>query len=207
MIPVNRIDPSGHSALGCLSDLLGMAGMIPVIGRAFDVANLLVLMADGRWGEMAFALAAIALPVTIAHLKGAARYGRFADDAVEDAASAARGLSRYGGGFSPEANVAGGTMWTSAGDISQNDFASLVNSGMMKRDVSIISGVHGTVDGAVIADTSLYLDDVRRFGHLPGVTVHNLSDLAPEQISQILNGPGTTIGGFCNSGVCLGPFK
>jgi hypothetical protein len=122
-------------------------------------------------------------------------------------ASASRGLSNLGGVFSSQANGAGGTVATSVGDISQNDVAPLVNSGMYRGDVNIITGVHGLADGTTVADASLYDADVARFGDLAGVVVHNLPDMAPGQISDLLNGEGTTIGAFCNSAACLAPFR
>ncbi len=126
--------------------------------------------------------------------------------AAEETAGA-RGLSGLGGVFSSETNTAGGTIWTSVGDISQNDVAPLVNSGMYNGEVNIISGVHGAVSGSTTADLSLYEADVARFGNLPGVNIYNFREMAPGEISGLLNGPGTTIGGFCNSGACLAPFR
>lgn len=56
-------------------------------------------------------------------------------------------------------------------------------------------------------DLSLYEADVVRFGNLPGVNVYNFNELSPEELNGLLNGPGTTIGAFCNSGACLAPFR
>ena len=104
-------------------------------------------------------------------------------------------------------NAAGGEVWTSVGDIAQKDFATYVNSGLYKGNVNIISGVHGTAAGTTMADISLFEADVARFGNLPGVKVFNFPQMAPGQISNVLRSSDTTIGGFCNSGACLAPFK
>jgi len=76
-----------------------------------------------------------------------------------------------------------------------------------KGDVNIISGVHGYPSGITKPDLSLYEADVARFGNIPGVTVHDFSKLTPSEIKGLLNGSGTTIGGFCDSGACLTPFE
>jgi hypothetical protein len=126
---------------------------------------------------------------------------------VANSADSARGLSKLGGIFSSTTNEAGGTVWTSAGKISQNDFAGIVNGELMQgKNVNIISGVHGDVNGTIAAiDRQMYLDDVVTFGEIPGVTVHHYPDLTSQRISELLTGTDTTIGGFCNSGVCLAP--
>ena len=120
------------------------------------------------------------------------------------AAADSRGLSNLGGIFSSTSNEAGGRVWTSTGTISENDFTTIVNSELMQgKNVNIISGVHGSPDGSLILDLSMYIDDVKAFSRIPGVKVYNYSDLTPQQINTLLKGLDTTIGGFCNSGACL----
>jgi hypothetical protein len=119
----------------------------------------------------------------------------------------ARGLSELGGVLTSETNTAGGRIVTSTGLINQNDIAPFVNSGLYRGNVNIITGVHGDIGGVVRADLSLYQADVARFGNLPGVTVYNFPEMTSGQINSLLNGPGTTIGGFCNSGACLAPYR
>lgn len=53
------------------------------------------------------------------------------------------------------------------------------------------------------ADFSLFAADVVKFGNLPGVTVHNIATMTKSQIGNVLNKPGTVIGGFCDSGAYL----
>ena len=119
-----------------------------------------------------------------------------------------RGLSNLGGIIEETGvNSAGGRIFTSTGDIAQKDFAGIVNGGLTRGDqVSILTGAHGAADGSLIADASMYADDLRAFGDLPGVHVYNVASMTPAEIGTVLNGPGTIIGGFCNSGACLAPF-
>ncbi len=72
--------------------------------------------------------------------------------------------------------------------------------------VNIISGVDGYAEGTWAANPGFYEADAAQFGNLPGVNVYNFPDMTPGQINEFLNGPGTTIGAFCNSGVCLAPY-
>src|SRR5208282_2066444 len=108
--------------------------------------------------------------------------------------------------FSSQTNAVGGTIVTSSGTINQNDFAGYVNTGMYVGDVNIISGVHGNPNGSTINDSSLYEADLERFGIYPGVNVYNFPNMTSGQISALLNGGGTTIGGFCNSCAVLTPY-
>jgi RHS repeat-associated protein len=126
-----------------------------------------------------------------------------------DGGKSERGLNNQGGMISEDGlNAAGGRLYMSSGTITQNDFAGIVNSGLMRGDqVHIFTGTHGFPDGSMRPDGSMFEDDVARFGGIPGVTVHDLPSMTPAAIRQVLEGPGTIIGGFCNSSVCLAPFK
>ena len=81
-----------------------------------------------------------------------------------------------------------------------------MGAALYNGDVNILSGVHGLENGSMIAEPSFYEADVARFGNISGVTVHDITTMTPGQIGGVLNGPGTTIGAFCNSGACLAPF-
>lgn len=105
-------------------------------------------------------------------------------------------------------NAAGGRIFTATGTINQNDVASIVNSGLIRGDdVHIFTGAHGSASGSLTVDMGLFVDDAALFGDIPGVHIHNLPSMPDSEIREILNGPGTIIGGFCNSGACLAPFS
>ena len=65
------------------------------------------------------------------------------------------------------------------------------------------SGVHGLPDGSMLSDLSMYEYDAATLGQHEGVRVFNVAEMSPGEISDVINGPGTIIGGFCNSGACL----
>lgn len=127
---------------------------------------------------------------------------------------AGRGLSDLGGIFSKEENAVGGTVVTSQGLIKQPDFEGYINSAMAQgKDVNILTGAHGRADGFMEYDSSMTADDIQRFGHMEGVAVYDIGRLiemgaaGEAQIRAMLRSTATTIGGFCNSGACLAPFR
>lgn len=124
------------------------------------------------------------------------------------ATNSGRGLSDFGGVIEQTGtNAAGGRVFTSTGGISQNDFAGIVNNGLMRgEEVTILSGAHGGANGSLVADASMFADDVAEFGMMPGVRVLDVTKMTAEEIRAALNGSGTIIGGFCNSGACLAPY-
>lgn len=120
-----------------------------------------------------------------------------------------RGLSNLGGVIEETGtNAPGGRLFTATGPINQNDFAGMVNSGLMRGDdVHILTGAHGFPDGSIVADVGLLANDVARFGSMPGVRIHDLPSMSPAQMREGLSSPGSIIGGFCDSGACLAPYR
>ncbi|MBV9100382.1 MAG: hypothetical protein JO198_04980 [Candidatus Dormibacteraeota bacterium] len=126
------------------------------------------------------------------------------------AAEGARGsLNAFGGIIEQTGtNAAGGRIFTSTGTIFQSDFTSIVENAVNYGgdQVNILSGVHGLPNGEMVPERAFYEADLERFGGLNGVTVHNIPEMTDEQISDVLQRPGTVVGGFCNSLVCLSRF-
>jgi hypothetical protein len=119
-----------------------------------------------------------------------------------------RGINRFGGVVSSTGNTAGGVVVTAEGSVQGVDFAGHVNAGLMRGGpVNILSGVHGSEAGIMTADAAIFAEDVAMFGRMEGVTIHDTASLSAAEVGGMLNGPGTTIGAFCNSGACLAPFS
>lgn len=96
----------------------------------------------------------------------------------------------------------------STGTITQQEVATAVNGAMYESGpVNVLTGAHGSPAGVMTADRDLFNADVQRFAGLPGDIVQDVTRMTPGQIKQTVTGPGTTIGGFCNSAACLGSFK
>ncbi len=119
--------------------------------------------------------------------------------------STARGLSESGGIFSSETNAAGGTVWTTVGKINQNDVGTMVNSAMTggASEINILTGVHVYADGTTEVEAQFFQADVAKFVDLDNVNVLDWDSVSSAQLQGMVNGPGTTIGAFCNSGACM----
>jgi hypothetical protein len=51
----------------------------------------------------------------------------------------------------------------------------------------------------------MYLFDAEKLGQY-GVEVLDITKMSEAAITGVVNGEGTIIGGFCNSGACLAPY-
>jgi RHS repeat-associated protein len=127
-------------------------------------------------------------------------------------AAAARALyprGQHGGYFTTSTNSAGGEVATSVGLIDERDFAQIVRDALARGDrVVLLTGAHGDdVTRIMTSHPQFFDDDLANWGTTAGVRVLNVMNLNPAQITGFLRGPGTTIGAFCHSGVCLAPFR
>ena len=120
---------------------------------------------------------------------------------VELADDAARGLSRMPAIISSETNSAGGTVITASGGAVGSDFAPSIDAALRQGEtqVNVISGVHGFADGSTTSELKFLNEDLTRYADVPEVTVYDFNDLTDSQITDMVNGPNTTVGAFCNS--------
>jgi len=112
-----------------------------------------------------------------------------------------------GGGYlPPTTNAAGGTVYTTVGDINGVRTGSVVLSASLQgaNPINIISGVDGFANGTVLEAPEFFTSDLNMFGNVPNVTVYNFADvLESGELNSLLNGPGVTICAFCNSGAVI----
>ena len=148
-------------------------------------------------------------PMAVASIESTAARVALVEEAAE--LFAARGLpSGLSGQIFGATNEAGGTVWTSEGLVAAEDFDGYVLSALEYGEegtpVNVITGAHGEATGAMNADLGMFQFDQSRWGQL-GANVLNVADPAhAAAITGALRGPGTTVGAFCNSGVCLKAF-
>jgi RHS repeat-associated protein len=111
------------------------------------------------------------------------------------------------GYYQAQTNSEGGTVWTSVGSINRLNFASIVTDAAADGgDINILTGVHGSPTGELTPYPSFYINDWMKFGGNPNVNVQNILGMTEEEIGNVVNGPGTTIGAFSNSEVYLSRF-
>jgi RHS repeat-associated protein len=122
------------------------------------------------------------------------------------ALAAKRGSGTLRGVFSSKPNSTGGELVTSNGNIVQSQVSSEVQRALYQdKNVDILSGVHGFSDGTMKKELQFFADDVKAFGDLLGVTIHNINSMSKTQIQNIMKNDSTVIGAFCHSGACLKP--
>jgi RHS repeat-associated protein len=110
--PINNIDPSGNSALGCVGDVLGVIGMFPGM-QGFLALSAIVQLAAGNYGDAILGFLPLHLPMSSVALFGKIRASskaanggiRATRQAYVDSARAISddGLARVAAGESPEA--------------------------------------------------------------------------------------------------------
>jgi filamentous hemagglutinin len=120
---------------------------------------------------------------------------------AELAGDAARGLSRVPAMISSETNSAGGTVITASGGAFGSDFAPSVDAALRggETQINVISGVHGFADGSTMPEAGFLMEDLATYADVPEVTVYDYNQLSDSQITDMVNGPNTTVGAFCNS--------
>ena len=129
-------------------------------------------------------------------------------EASEIAGGVVRGVRSDAGGIIESfENASGGTNVLADGPVRGADFWGFINAALMRgRNVNIISGTHGDTLGRLEFDQALYLEDLAKFGSMDGVRVFDAATMSATEIRALLLSADTTIGAFCNSGVCLRPF-
>jgi hypothetical protein len=116
--------------------------------------------------------------------------------------------SQSGGTYSSSTNAAGGRVWTSDGRINQDDIRDVVNESYRGGDINILTGVHGSPNGTMSPEPNFMdADELEFYNGVPGIRIYNVPSMSDADITRLLNGPNTTIGGFCNSAACLKPYQ
>ena len=91
-----------------------------------------------------------------------------------------------------------GRIWVSIGNISQNDFAPLVRTGSTRGRVTIISGAHGTANGATRLDRALFLEDLTRWAGEHNVNLLDIGAMSEAQLTNALSDQSRIIYAICN---------
>jgi RHS repeat-associated protein len=205
---VNPVADAARSAKRTYDEAGG--GWDGVVAVADAVAGVTDMVAAARACAGGDSTACLAVAASAAATLCAGPFsGRLVSKTGTRAAGRGRGLNNFGGVVSETGtNAAGGRVFTSTGTITQDDFAGIVDAALMRGDdVHILTGAHGSANGKLVPDASMHEHDVARFGDYPGVTVHDVPSMTSDAIHDVLQRPGTIIGGFCDSAACLAPYK
>ncbi|OPG04722.1 sugar-binding protein [Streptomyces sp. GKU 895] len=210
---------AGSFAGGIAGKLLAKYGMPWNIGKGIKLAKRVTgLLKDLFGGLKAMSKASERLNSARAALTKAREKALAAVDKIKSAVGG-RDAGGPPSGYKPQdhnpvaswqegSNAAGGRVFTSNKVITQNDFVSIVNDARKRGDdIHILTGTHGSSDGIMTAERRFHAEDISRFGDFPGVTVHDVPSMSPEEISGVLQSPGTIIGAFCHSATCLNPYR
>ncbi|WP_283105574.1 RHS repeat-associated core domain-containing protein, partial [Pseudomonas moorei] len=91
------------------------------------------------------------------------------------------------------------TQYRTRGSYAEGPVYSAVGRG---RQVSVLSGTHGDRYGLrlrSLREQQFYLEDVRRYRHLNGVTVFDVGSMSSSAFENILQGPSEVVAAFCYS--------
>lgn len=74
------------------------------------------------------------------------------------------------------------------------------------RRVNLLTGVHGHPNGMLEEELGFLDSDLARWGGNPNINIQYIKGLTPDLVRGLLNSSDVTVGGFCNSAVCLAPY-
>lgn len=213
--PVNGTDPSGeqNKTTGCCLEFIEeqkkrdekRENREVQYGPNLASAHKSVTAAQAVGAIGTAEIQAVAVAATLASPVDEVAATGFIASKIPGASGVLRGLSSAKGKFTKTINEAGGKLYTSIGEISQNTFKPIVERSVAKGEkVDILSGVHGRPDGSRKAAKQFYNHDVHAFGDLPGVNVHNIERMTLQEINaMVTESQHTVIAAFCHSAKCL----
>lgn len=109
------------------------------------------------------------------------------------------GINRINGdtAFYSVTNPNGGKIYVSTNTVTSKNFANIVDTA--KGNINVLTGTHGTVDGAFIAEKQFFTADLARWGNMPNVNVIEVTKLPAEELAKIMNSSNTNLCAWCFS--------
>ena len=186
---------SSHARLNSVLDRtqtgLDVAGLTLGVGVFPDFGSLLLALARGNLDDAAFSAGAM-VPV-IGQVVGSSRMGRSLMNTDGKDSIAELILPNNG------------RVWASRGFMDEKDVENIIS--LVRKDdtrpITILSGADVTRRGRIVPNSEFYDVDRVKFGHLPDVTVVNISDLSEKKIKAYLEDSNITIPAHCNGLGCL----